>query len=76
MSNKPTTTSQAEDQLSYYIQSQDKFGTPVYVPVIDVRDGEVERALGEQIIKAQNRSRYITYNQYHISQKSAKSFNI
>lgn len=73
--NKPT-TSQAEGQLSYYIQSQDKFGSPVYVPVIDVRDGEVERALAEQMIKAQNRSRYTTYNQYHISQKSAKTFDI
>lgn len=67
---------QSEGQLSHYIQSQDKFGQPVYVPVIDVRDGIAERQLGEQIIKAQNRSRYITYNQYHISQKSAKSFNI
>lgn len=67
---------QSEGQLSHYIQSQDKFGQPVYVPVIDVRDGEVERALAEQVIKAQNRSRYTTYNQYHISQKSAKTFDI
>lgn len=67
---------QSEGQLSHYIQSEDKFGQPVYVPVIDVRDGIAERQLGEQMIKAQNRSRYINYNQYHISQKGTKSFNI
>jgi hypothetical protein len=45
----------------------------VYIPVIDVRDGMAERALGEQIIKAQNRSKYINYNQYHISPKHPKT---
>ena len=74
--NKPQVV-QSEGQLSHYIQSQDKFGQPVYVPVIDVRDGIVERQLAEQIIRAQNRSRYMNYNQYHISpKKEIKSLDI
>lgn len=64
---------QSEGQLSHYIQTEDKYGQPVYIPVIDVRDGMAERALGEQIIKAQNRSRWISYNQYHISPKQSKT---
>lgn len=68
---------QSEGQLSHYIQSQDKYGQPVYVPVIDVRDGIAERQLAEQIIRAQNRSRYTNYNQYHISpKKEIKSLDI
>jgi hypothetical protein len=68
---KPTIV-QNEGQLSHYIQMTNKYGEPVYIPVVDVRDGVAERALGEQIIKAQNRSRYINYNQYHFSQKQDK----
>ena len=68
---------QSEGQLSHYIQSQDKFAQPVYVPVIDVRDGIAERQLAEQVISAQNRSRYMNYNQYHISpKKEIKSLDI
>ena len=74
--NKPQVV-QSEGQLSHYIQSQDKFGQPVYVPVIDVRDGIAERQLAEQVISAQNRSRYMNYNQYHISpKKEIKSLDI
>lgn len=74
--NKPQVV-QSEGQLSHYIQSQDKFGQHVYVPVIDVRDGIAERQLAEQIIRAQNRSRYMNYNQYHISpKKEIKSLDI
>lgn len=68
---KPTIV-QNEGQLSHYIQMTNKYGEPVYIPVVDVRDGIAERALGEQILKAQNRSRYINYNQYHFSQKQDK----
>lgn len=68
---------QNEGQLSYYIQTEDKFGQPVFVPVIDVRDGIAERMLGEQIIKAQNRSKYQSYNHYHVSPKQdAKQLDI
>jgi hypothetical protein len=55
--------------LSHYRETTNKYGQTVYVPVVDVRDGIVERALAEQIIKAANRSRFITYNEYHISKK-------
>lgn len=60
---------QQEGQLSYYIQTSDQYGMPVNIPVIDVRDGIAERLLGEQIIKAQNKSKYINYNEYHVSRK-------
>lgn len=61
-----------EDKLSHYIQTEDKFGNVVNVPVIDVRDGIVERMLGESMVRGQNRSEYIQYNQYHISHKKNK----
>ena len=64
---------QSEGQLSHYIQTENKYGQAVYIPVIDVRDGMAERALAEQVIKAQNRSRWTSYNQYHISPKQSKT---
>ena len=66
--NKPQVV-QSEGQLSHYIKSENKFGQPVYVPVVDVRDGIAERQLAKQMISAQNRSRYMSYNHYHISPK-------
>jgi hypothetical protein len=63
---------QQESQLSYYLQTTNKYGEPVNIPVIDVRDGLAERMLGEQFIKSSNRSKYITYNEYHISHKNQK----
>ena len=64
------TINQQENQLSYYIQTTNKYGQPINIPVVDVRDGMAERILGEQIIKAQNKSKYISYNQYHQSFKN------
>lgn len=58
-----------EDQLSHYRQWTDKYGNPVNVPVIDVRDGIAERLLAESVIKASNRSKYMTLNRYHQSNK-------
>lgn len=66
------TINQQEGQLSYYIQTTNKYGQPVNIPVVDVRDGMAERILGEQIIKAQNKSKYIAFNQYHESPKRNK----
>lgn len=63
------TTTPVEGSLSHYIQTSDKYGRPVNIPVVDVRDGIAERMLGEAIIKAQNRSKYITYTEYHVSQR-------
>ena len=56
--------------LSHYRETTNKYGQIVYVPVIDVRDGMAERALAEQILKASNKSRYMTLNQYHVSKKN------
>lgn len=70
----PTETNSVESQepqaLSHFRETTNKYGQIVYVPVVDVRDGMAERALAEQILKASNRSKYINYNQYHISKKN------
>lgn len=59
-----------QEQLSHYRETTDKYGRKIAVPVVDVRDGMAERALAEQILKASNQSRYITYNRYHVSMKN------
>lgn len=73
MSNKNTKEVREGESLSYYIQTQNKYGQPINIPVIDVRDGLAERMLGEQIIKAQNRSRFIAYNRYHESPRKTNN---
>lgn len=62
-----------QETLSHFREATNKFGQVIYVPVVDVRDGIAERMLAEQIIKASNRSKYIVYNQYHISRKKQNS---
>lgn len=59
-----------EEPLSHFREAVNKYGQKIYIPVVDVRDGIVERTLGEQIIRASNRSRYINYNEYHVSRKN------
>jgi hypothetical protein len=61
-----------EDVLSHYRVVKNKYGEEVGIPVVDVRDGLGYRALGYQMTRSNNRSRYITYNQYHTSRKSKK----
>jgi hypothetical protein len=61
---------QEKTPLSHFRETTDKYGRKIYVPVVDVRDGLAERALAEQILKASNRSKYINYNQYHVSRKN------
>jgi len=56
--------------LSHFRETTNKYGVKVYVPVVDVRDGMAERALAMQILKASNQSRYMRYNQYHVSKKN------
>lgn len=58
------------EAFSHYREATNKYGQKIYVPVVDVRDGMAERALAEQIVKAANRSRYITFNEYHVSKKT------
>lgn len=69
----PQTINQQDGQLSHYIQTTNKYGQPVNIPVVDVRDGIAERKLAEHFIKSSNRSRFMNYNAYHISPKKPKS---
>lgn len=59
-----------EGKLSHYRVSYNKWNQKILVPVVDVRDGIVERMVAESIIKSANRSMYISYNQYHQSRKT------
>ena len=54
---------------SHYRESINRDGFKKVIPVIDVRDGITERMMGMGIIKANNKSRYITHNKYSVSSK-------
>lgn len=54
---------------SHYREATNKYGQKIQVPVIDVRDGIAERMIAMGMIKAGNRSKYITYTEYHRSHK-------
>jgi hypothetical protein len=62
---EPTTN----EKLSHYLEIEHKDGRTIQIPVIDVRDGVVERMIATQIIKAGNKSKHINYNEYHMSHK-------
>jgi len=54
---------------SHYREATNKYGQKIQVPVIDVRDGIAERMMAMSMIKANNRSKFIVYNEYHRSRK-------
>jgi hypothetical protein len=58
-----------EEGMSHYRVTTNRWGQEIKVPVIDVRDGIVERLIAAQMIKSANRSEYITYTEYHRSHK-------
>lgn len=58
-----------EGKLSHYLKATNRFDQEINVPVIDVRDGVVERMIASQMIKSSNRSKYINMNEYHRSYK-------
>lgn len=58
-----------KDLLSHYRVVKNRWGQEVGVPVVDVRDGIAYRLLAMQMDRSSNRSKYITYNQYHQSYK-------
>ena len=60
------------DSLSYYIQTENKYGDPVNIPVIDVRDGIGERILATTMLNSSNSSKFMTYNRYNFSPKKLK----
>lgn len=68
-------TNQQTEPLSYYITRYDKYGRQINIPVIDVRDGIGERMLAMAIMKATNKSKYITYNEYHVSRKPVNNLS-
>jgi hypothetical protein len=68
-------TQSTEEPLSHYITRYDKYGRQVNIPVIDVRDGIGERLLAQAIMKATNKSKYITYNEYHVSRKPVNNLS-
>jgi len=65
-----------QEQLSHYRETTDKYGRKIMVPVVDVRDGMAERALAMQILKAANKSKYMTYNRYHVSVRNQNGVSI
>jgi hypothetical protein len=60
---------------SHYIQTKDGYGRPVNIPVVDVRDGIGERMLAMAIVKASQSSKYIKYNEYHVSRKPVNNLS-
>lgn len=58
-----------EPLLSHYRTTTNKYGQTISVPVIDVRDGIAYRMMAYQMMKSNNRSMYMNYNQYHKSYK-------
>jgi hypothetical protein len=57
---------------SHYISVVNKDGIPINIPVVDVRDGLAERQLAQSILKAVAKSKYIVYNEYHVSRKQVQ----
>jgi len=55
--------------LSHYRISTNKYGQQVAVPVVDVRYGIAYRVMAYNMSKASNKSKYMNYNQYHVSPK-------
>jgi len=62
---KTLETESGEPLFSHYRTTKKADGTPIAVPVVDVRDGISYRVMVYQMTKANNRSRYIQYNDYH-----------
>ena len=61
-----------EELLSHYRININKYGQEIAVPVVDVRDGLAYRLMAYDMEKANGRSKYINYNQYHQSRKIKK----
>jgi hypothetical protein len=69
MTNKKIVKAE-ENSDSHYIQNEDKYGNPINIPVVYASDGIAERLLAQQMVKSQNTSKYISYNDYHKSPKN------
>lgn len=60
---------EGQELLSHYRITTNKYGQQIAVPVVDVRDGIAYRIMAYGMVKANNRSKYINYNEYHRSRK-------
>lgn len=70
METRKLTKEGEEELFSHYRVIRDLRGNELGgVPVVDVRDGLTYRMMGEQMLKANNRSKFINYNMYHQSFK-------
>ena len=58
-----------QELLSHYRITTNKYGQQIAVPVVDVRDGLAYRLMAMQMSRANGRSKYMNYNQYHVSRK-------
>lgn len=66
--NSTVKINQEEGQFSHSLQTEDQYGNPVIIPVIDVRDGPAHRAVVEKLTKSLNRlrgSRFIPKSRYN-----------
>lgn len=57
-----------EGQYSHSLQTSDKYGNPIVIPVIDVRDGIAHREVAEHMLKKSNKakgSKYIKASIYN-----------
>jgi hypothetical protein len=70
METRKLTQEGEEELLSHYRIIRDLEGKELGgVPVVDCRDGLTYRMLGEEMLKSNNRSKFINYNRYHLSPK-------
>lgn len=65
-----------EGLLSHYRVRKNKYGQEIKVPVIDARDGMVERVVAMQMAKSGNRSKYIAFTEYHRSHKQKTNLSL
>jgi hypothetical protein len=63
---------EGNELLSHYRITTNKHGQQIAVPVVDVRDGIAYRIMAMDMVKANNRSKWINYNEYHKSHKQSK----
>lgn len=73
METRKITQEGEADLLSHYRIARNKYGQEIGIPVVDYRDGLAYKIMGEQMIKASNRSRYMNYNRYNESQRKQKT---
>jgi hypothetical protein len=74
METRKITQEGEEELLSHYRVIRDNYNKELGgVPVVDFRDGLAYRMMGTQMIKSNNRSKYMNYNRYNESQRKQKT---